>query len=411
MRKVKNYLKIGLLLIGVLLTTVNCEKEKIEEELSVSDTVINDLFETVSIEESKEFFINRKLKNLEARVYDPIELEPDLSRISQEEILNTSTKITVIPATTIHQDIETRILQVKSNTGEIHSLLFNEIPDVSNSNSSYFSGIISLTTLSGDFIEGFRVEDGNAVSEFVVQSGTLGDCNESLNPNSIFCNQQLQEIFLGSQSIVTINSYTSQSFNQGPVYQSYIWRYNNNGYYGYAQGYMNYLRSLPCDNPDQVRNENAYCVDIDELPPSCKSFEFERVGNAQYSYVRGIRFLVISEDGNGTLIKYDSAIEFSGPYQDRFNNVYSSGALAETSAKALQEAMDNTKNHIRNNFFSNQGDIERYFEQELIRIYPMHIPGGRVRIRPDNFLTSKITDYIASGFSYGGVNFGTDNCN
>ncbi|MHC9089039.1 hypothetical protein ACXIHB_10030 [Tenacibaculum sp. IMCC1] len=150
----------------------------------------------------------------------------------------------------------------------------------------------------------------------------------------------------------------------------------------------------------------------ESVPPSCKSFNFTKVGNYQYSYVKGIKFIVLSTDGKiKEYIRYDNAIEFGAPYLDRFNNVFKSNVLAEISAIALQEAMDNTKDYIKSRPWTNVGDVERYFEQELIRLYPVHIPGARVRIRPSHHLVSKITDYKSSGFSIGGVNFNTDDCN
>lgn len=261
MKQAKDYLKIRILLVSISFIFNSCEKEHYEEIPITSENLENDLFQSVSIQESMNFFSKRKLNKLQARALDPLELKPDLSRITQEEILNTNIKLTVIPAETKYADIKTRILQIKSMDGKIHSLLFNEIPDTKNSTSDYFNGVISLTTIKGEFIEGFRVVDGNAVSQFVKQSTYSSDCDESLNPDSIFCNQQLEEVFIGSQSIRSINTYTSQSYGQGPIYPSYVWRYNNNGYYGYAQGYMNYLRSLPCESAGQVKNEYGVCID------------------------------------------------------------------------------------------------------------------------------------------------------
>lgn len=151
-------------------------------------------------------------------------------------------------------------------------------------------------------------------------------------------------------------------------------------------------------------------VDEYKVPPSCKSFTFNKLGNYQYSYVKGVRFLIIDKNGRKDYIKYENSIEFGAPYRDRFNNVYENGPLAESSANALQEAMENTKNYIRGSVITSQGDIERYFENELIRVYPNHIPGARVKIRPTNILFPP-TNYKASGISIGGINFGTDNCN
>ncbi len=135
------------------------------------------------------------------------------------------------------------------------------------------------------------------------------------------------------------------------------------------------------------------------LPPSCKSFKFSKVGNAQFAYVKGIRFLFVESSGSTEYAKYDNPIEFSTPYEDRFGNVYDNATIAEASARALNEAMESTFQYTKS-IPTDIGEyrIKKYFEDKLSRIYPNHIPGGRVQIRPRELKVPEVTEYKASWF-------------
>ncbi len=143
--------------------------------------------------------------------------------------------------------------------------------------------------------------------------------------------------------------------------------------------------------------------DILDAPPSCESFNFQSLGtlNFMYSYVRGIRFLVINQNGDRFYIKYSNPMEFGAPKTDRFGNEFRPGYLAEISARALEEAMDYTFKYIRSNPWINTDEAKRIFEAELKRVYPLHIPGGRVTIRPTHQYVSLVTEYVATWFGNG----------
>lgn len=246
-RKINKYSKLGILLIGILFTMSNCDKDHLtetssKEKLFTPEPIAYEkLFQTVSIDESKEFFIKRKHEQALNRIVDPLELEPDLDGIHQEYFLQSDELITIIPAETKYPMIETNILQVKSFDGEIHSLLFNEIPDINSSSSNYFTGIISVTTLEGRFIEAYRLEEGIAISELSIPTTYSNQCYENLDPWSIFCFQQLPEIQITS---TRTNFHTSTSYLSGSIANNYFFNYFNNSYYAYAEGYLKYLEYL-----------------------------------------------------------------------------------------------------------------------------------------------------------------------
>lgn len=135
-------------------------------------------------------------------------------------------------------------------------------------------------------------------------------------------------------------------------------------------------------------------VEVPVLPPDCESFEFIKVGNNQFSYVKGIRFLVIDAEGERHYLRYDNPMEFSAPYEDRFGNIYKPGYLAEASARALKQAMDKTKDYVLStNSYLGEYRTKRFFEDRLKETYPDNIPGGRVQVRPNKRHVNKVTDY------------------
>jgi len=168
---------------------------------------------------------------------------------------------------------------------------------------------------------------------------------------------------------------------------------------------------LEFDCEDGLGADNDELTEEEKVPPSCKSFDFQILGNFQYSYVKGIRFLIINKNGTKYYVKYSEPMEFGAPNKDRFGNTFNPGAAAEASAEALQDAISNTRDYIRSAPWTNIEDVKRYFEDELKREYPQHIPGGRVKIRPTSLLVPKITNYRTAGINIGGIDFGLDNCN
>lgn len=115
-------------------------------------------------------------------------------KLKQKNLKNKGAKITVVPVTTVHSNIQSEYLLLKKD-GEILKTLLNIDYDDSY-NSPYFSGVITLTDINGSFIDGYRIIDGIYVSRFK-QIATKTECEESYNTSSDdFCNSSLDEIIL-----------------------------------------------------------------------------------------------------------------------------------------------------------------------------------------------------------------------
>ncbi|MQP25214.1 hypothetical protein GFJ94_09065 [Flavobacterium sp. LMO8] len=175
--------------------------------------------------------------------------------------------------------------------------------------------------------------------------------------------------------------------------------------YGNTTENHNFISEIIIDilNPenDDVEPEN---VDID---PNCESFNFQQTGsNWQESAVLNIHFqvTVISPQGIyvNHLSEFPQAILFGCPINLSVGSTYiSPGLAANTSAHALEQAMDETVKKFGNKPVSGM-IVDMYFKQRLKHNYPLYIPGGRVNFNANNF-TIIPTQYRTS--------FGNGNCN
>ena len=194
--RLKSYLTTGLLSFIFLFLLWNCENEPAGTFEAYPDAIA-----TVSVGEAVSFFtVETTSKTTKTDKKDYI--IPHLSQISQEDILNSDALVTVIPATTKYGNHYSRILLLKINN-EIQSLVFSMYAS-DNINSQYFTGEILITSLQGNFLNGYRVENGRFVSQFrkkdtntAAKTGNVvcpehGECNGE--SDCILCLQELDEV-------------------------------------------------------------------------------------------------------------------------------------------------------------------------------------------------------------------------
>ena len=199
----KDYLKIGVLLFGVAVLLWRCESENVTSDQGQPHTV-----ETVTINEALALFTAKPASN-SAKTAGEAYIIPHLLHITQEEIINSDVFLTVIPATTIYEEYYSRILLLKIND-KIQSLVFGMY--ASGSDTPYFSGEILITDLQGNFLNGYRVENGRFVSQFRKKAGSKseaaktgnvvcpehGECNGE--SGCILCLQELDEVEVVGES-------------------------------------------------------------------------------------------------------------------------------------------------------------------------------------------------------------------
>lgn len=119
---------------------------------------------------------------------------PDLTHITQEKIINSNQLLTVIPLLTNDAQENSRILLLKVKN-ELKSVVFSMYPE-EDTVSKYFSGKIMTRNLDGDFVNGFRVKDGNIISQFVKRNAVA--------KNNISNRMEEPEVL---HEVIIINSY------------------------------------------------------------------------------------------------------------------------------------------------------------------------------------------------------------
>ena len=195
--KLKRYLRTGISGIGIAFLLWNCENESAGTLEEQSGTIA-----TVSIDEAVNFFMIETISK-PTKTDKKVCFIPDLSHISQEKIINSEALLTVIPATTKHENHYSRILLLKINN-EIQSLIFSMY--ASGTASPYFSGEIMITNLQREFLNGYRIENGKFVSQFrrkeeykntAAKTGNVvcpehGECTGETD--CILCLQELEEV-------------------------------------------------------------------------------------------------------------------------------------------------------------------------------------------------------------------------
>ena len=152
-----NLFKLGILLFGISLFLLNCEKENdFEQEAQIIDNSIP--LETVSIDEAKNTLNSLILKSKStANKSDEnlVIVDPDWSTIKQDSMKYSDALLTHAKATfkNSNNNKTADILFIKVDE-EVISVLYSTFP------MDEYKEILYITELNGDFIDSYIVEDG-----------------------------------------------------------------------------------------------------------------------------------------------------------------------------------------------------------------------------------------------------------
>ena len=150
------------LLIILAVFSLGCQRE----EITQPDEIRTDHLETVSSHEVREVLNNltQSSKN-----YGKSQQNDYLTQIGDsiyfDNIRNSNALLGVVPAFTVHNNHNSRILFLKIN-GELRSVVFSTTPNMASSKDIY-SGEILLTDLEGNFLDGYRIQNNAVVSRYV----------------------------------------------------------------------------------------------------------------------------------------------------------------------------------------------------------------------------------------------------
>lgn len=154
-------------------------------------------------------------------------------------------------------------------------------------------------------------------------------------------------------------------------------------------------------------DNNVFPDGTETIPPDCASFNFTSTGsNWQEAAVQNINFSVTILSPQGVYVSYvvdePQAVLFGCPKVLSVGNTFiSPGNAASSSAVALKQSMNETVRKYGAKPVTALM-VQLDFESRLKRIYPLHIPGGRVQIHPQT--------YSVVPTQYQTTAFGTGNC-
>ena len=161
-----HFLKLGMLFFGISLLLLNCIDEN-SIGLDQNDVIeqVND-FQPIEIEEAKNLLNSIVTKNKKHSKKNGFSVTIDKKSLHFNEVKNTYLSIPTFSAS-IKSDIHSTVFMVKKQ-GVIYPCLYNYIPNKNNSS----EGTIIVSTIDGEFINGYKVVDGECVSQYKLKTNS-----------------------------------------------------------------------------------------------------------------------------------------------------------------------------------------------------------------------------------------------
>ena len=353
----------------------------------------------------------------------------DANSLVFEDVENTAHKIPTLKARLKYPEVESTAFLIKVQD-TVLGFLMNKIDDKS-IDGEYFSGIIGITDLSGNFVNGYRLKNGEFISQFVISKkqkakdsiGTTQSSRSFTTRTAPIEDRWRSGTIMLDEVVVTErrrSRYGSGSkglsFSRGSYsFGSSAGRFSIGGGGSGASGNNtrgegsngNTVRIFPCDDPlHGCKNNYVDNDEEEEVPPSCKSFNFQKTTTDAYwqnAAVKNVRFrvIVLSNYGNYVNfdIKYSQPILFGVPTNMVNGGNISGGLAAELSARALSVSMREVVNKYGKQPVS-ETQVRLFFEQRLKYNFPIITNGGRVTFNPMSLPVAP-TEYQTNHFGIG----------
>ena len=416
-KKLLELLKSGLVLFGISLVLWNCTSNDtitIEEKLQV--------FEPIEASEAQSIISNiieeQKLRRAKTSL-----IKIDHSSLNFIEVNNTNISIPTFSATW-NEKIKTKAFLVKKN-GIAYPCLYHLVPfkDEKLTN-NLFSGGIIITTIENEFINGYKVEEGIINAKYIRKDNSSSESSRKADDSEFNCSgaawcDSLNEVIIhssdgggsssgsGSININTSNPVSSQGWMislsgnnvSGGAGGGSSSPNSNSGNGGESSGSL--LSLFNCDNPTPNGCENDQ---EEEVPPSCKSFNYKQIGstNLQASGVKDVTFRIRYKDPYGNWNNRDflfQTIYFTTPrFSEANGGNLTNGRGAELTADALQHAhrravayflaTNGTESQVRTKLWE-------YIRDEM---YNGIVRGGSASFTPPLGFTGTITRYRTSAW-------------
>ena len=219
--KLTNISKLGILLFGISLLLWNCEKE---EDFFTNSKKKQLTLKTVSLEKAKEVFsIFEKKKETKKGYFSKkkksnLKITPDWNSFNQKPLdftdallSNMKTKINV------NTNFKMRLIFININNTLIKAIESIDGNEFYNGG-KLKEGKVYFHTFSGNYLGGYRVEKGKTTKKLVQKKQInkasilplvlfFQECDESLDPTSEFCDNELEEVVITANSNTGSNDY------------------------------------------------------------------------------------------------------------------------------------------------------------------------------------------------------------
>ncbi|MDP5105115.1 MAG: furin-like repeat-containing protein [Polaribacter sp.] len=155
-RKLKNYLKIGILLFGISLFLQNCEKERFGTFNPESNKDIQNL----TFKEAIDFFNkNKPISNLLAKGSEALTVNPDWETISHQQLVYSEASL-VKADTDINREgnYYSQLIFININ-GQIKNVICTSYKDKTDADGNMVDGRLYFNNIDGTFIDAYKIEN------------------------------------------------------------------------------------------------------------------------------------------------------------------------------------------------------------------------------------------------------------
>lgn len=378
--KIRSLVKL-VMLFCVTLLMFNCQNEE-----SSSNQTQNKI-QTVTMDEAKNFLVHSENNSLAKSTSNKLE-NLEFNKIAQEKINGTDQLLTVIPFATNSGFENERILLLKIDN-EIKSVIVSMYPD-ENSVKGSFTGKLFAYSLGGNFINGFRVEDGIIVGKYVENNVSLKTNTENATVPTLTGKSAVELSGVTVYQKKTVHALDMfgvdgifNDFDSGSTY--YSWDVGDGG-----------------SNGKTNNSEDVY--------PDCTSFNFVKIAGVpwQEAAVKNIHFTIEIIQSITPLITSSEtiflpqAVSFQMPTKTKVGNTnITSGTAASVTAKAIDIAMKETREYYKA-VPATELMVTQFFKKALKDTFELMTPGSRLQINPVS--TVSPTEYKSNWFFPGNCN-------
>mgnify|MGYP000884379127 CR=1 FL=1 len=214
-KRLKNYLKLGILLFGISLVLINCQKDELTFD---ANKQIN--AKTVSFEEAKAFFEHKKGNNLFAKqtTSNELVLIPDWNSLEHSDLVYTDAQLTKAN-TDVNRtgDFSSKLLFVNIND-EIQSIILTTWVTDYDSYGNIVNATIYFNDYESNFIDAYKIENGLFTKRLVpknIQTASFYMFQEIFTPDC-WNTDDLEGGELDTVDLGTVSS-GSSSFDGGNI--------------------------------------------------------------------------------------------------------------------------------------------------------------------------------------------------